>query len=151
LRRATGRDDQRLGFTPVLVPMSRGILAVCTAPVSEGTTTEDLLAALAADYAEEHFVTVLPEGVFPTTDEVAGANTLRLGAVLDRRRRQATVISSLHTLVKCTAGAAIQSLNLALGMPEVSGLSRTALAPCPLPSARRSAARTPRPPRADAS
>ena len=129
LRRATGRDDQRLGFTPVLVPMSRGILAVCTAPVSEGTTTEDLLAALAADYAEEHFVTVLPEGVFPTTGEVAGANTLRIGAVVDRRSGQATVISALDNLVKGTAGAAIQSLNLALGMPEGTGLSRTALAP----------------------
>src|SRR5699024_6380276 len=85
--RATGRDDQRLGFTPVLVPMSRGILAVCTAPVSEGTTTEDLLAALAADYAEEHFVTVLPEGGFPTTGEVAGATTRRISAVVDRRAR----------------------------------------------------------------
>src|SRR5699024_468159 len=131
--------------------MSRGILAVCTAPVSEGTTTEDLLAALAADYAEEHFVTVLPEGVFPTTGEVAGANTLRIGAVVDRRSGQATVISALDNLVKGTAGAAIQSLNLALGMPEGTGLSRTALAPGPLPPARRSAARTPRPPRAGAS
>lgn len=129
LRRATGRDDQRLGFTPVLVPMSRGILAVCTAPVAEGTTSEDLLAALRADYAEEHFVTVLPEGVFPSTGEVTGANTLRIGAAVDRRSGQATVISALDNLVKGTAGAAIQSLNLALGLPETTGLSRTALAP----------------------
>ena len=129
LRRATGRDDQRLGFTPVLVPMSRGILAVCTAPVAEATTTEDLLAALRADYAEEHFVTVLPEGVFPSTGEVTGANTLRIGAAVDRRSGQATVISALDNLVKGTAGAAIQSLNLALGLPETTGLSRTALAP----------------------
>ena len=74
-------------------------------------------------------MTVLPEGVFPTTGEVAGANTLRIGAVVDRRSGQATVISALDNLVKGTAGAAIQSLNLALGMPEGTGLSRTALAP----------------------
>ncbi len=129
LRRATGRDGQRLAFTPVLVPMSRGILAVCTAPVAEGTTTADLLAALQADFAEEHFVTVLPEGVFPSTGEVAGANTLRIGATVDRRSGQATVISALDNLVKGTAGAAIQSLNLALGLPEATGLTRTALAP----------------------
>ncbi|WP_157773414.1 N-acetyl-gamma-glutamyl-phosphate reductase [Brachybacterium vulturis] len=129
LRRATGRDGQRLAFTPVLVPMSRGILAVCTAPVAEGTSTADLLAALQADYAEEHFITVLPEGVFPSTGEVAGANTLRIGAVVDRRSGQATVISALDNLVKGTAGAAIQSLNLALGLPEATGLTRTALAP----------------------
>ncbi|WP_245822874.1 N-acetyl-gamma-glutamyl-phosphate reductase [Brachybacterium avium] len=129
LRRATGRDGQRLAFTPVLVPMSRGILAVCTAPVDEGTSTADLLAALQADYAEEHFITVLPEGVFPSTGEVAGANTLRIGAAVDHRSGQATVISALDNLVKGTAGAALQSLNLALGLPEATGLTRTALAP----------------------
>uniref|UniRef100_UPI004049CB99 N-acetyl-gamma-glutamyl-phosphate reductase n=1 Tax=Brachybacterium sp. GPGPB12 TaxID=3023517 RepID=UPI004049CB99 len=85
LRRATGREDARLGFTPVLVPMSRGILAVCTAPVAEGTTTADLLAALEHDYAGEHFVTVLPEGAAPATGQVAGANTIRIGAAVDAR------------------------------------------------------------------
>ena len=132
LRRATGltgEDQLRLGFTPVLVPMSRGILAVCTAPVPEGTTTADLLAALQADYTGEHFVTVLPEGSFPATGEVTGANTIRIGAAVDARSGQATVISAIDNLVKGTAGAAIQSLNLALGLPETTGLTRTALAP----------------------
>lgn len=129
LRRATGETGQRLTFTPVLVPMSRGILAVCTAPVAEGATTADLLGALQADYADEHFVTVLPEGVFPATGEVTGANTLRIGAAVDRHSGQATVISALDNLVKGTAGAAIQSMNLALGLPEGTGLTRTALAP----------------------
>jgi N-acetyl-gamma-glutamyl-phosphate reductase len=129
LRRATGRDGARLGFTPVLVPMSRGILAVCTAPVDPGTTSADLLDALTADYAQEHFVTVLPEGTFPATGEVAGANTIRIGAAVDARSGQATVISAIDNLVKGTAGAALQSLNLALGLPEATGLTRTALAP----------------------
>ena len=129
LRRATGETGQRLTFTPVLVPMSRGILAVCTAPAAEGTTTADLLGALQGDYADEHFVTVLPEGVFPATGEVTGANTLRIGAAVDRHSGQATVISALDNLVKGTAGAAIQSMNLALGLPEGTGLTRTALAP----------------------
>jgi N-acetyl-gamma-glutamyl-phosphate reductase len=129
LRRATGRDGARLGFTPVLVPMSRGILAVCTAPVDPGTTSADLLDALTADYAQEHFVTVLPEGTFPATGEVAGANTIRIGAAVDARSGQATVISAIDNHVKGTAGAALQSLNLALGLPEATGLTRTALAP----------------------
>lgn len=129
LRRATGHEDMRLAFTPVLVPMSRGILAVCTAPVDPGTTAEDLLGALTADYGEEHFLRVLPEGVFPSTAQVVGANTLRIGAAVDARSGQATVISALDNLVKGTAGAAVQSLNLALGLPETTGLTRTALAP----------------------
>ncbi|MGO2537575.1 MAG: N-acetyl-gamma-glutamyl-phosphate reductase, partial [Brachybacterium tyrofermentans] len=73
--------------------------------------------------------TVLPEGVFPTTGEVTGANTIRLGAAVDHRSGQATVIAAIDNLVKGTAGAAIQSLNLALGLPEATGLTRTALAP----------------------
>ncbi|MGY5766389.1 N-acetyl-gamma-glutamyl-phosphate reductase [Brachybacterium sp. DNPG3] len=132
LRRAAGEDaaaDARLTFTPVLVPMSRGILAVCTAPVDAGTTTADLLGALEADYGDEHFLTVLPEGRFPSTGEVLGANTVRLGATVDRRSGQATVIAAIDNLVKGTAGAAVQSLNLALGLPEGTGLTRTALAP----------------------
>ena len=129
LRTASGRDDLRLGFTPVLVPMSRGILAVCTAPVAEGTTTADLLTALDEDYGDEHFLTVLPEGAFPSTGEVTGANTLRIGAAVDARSGQATVIAALDNLVKGTAGAAVQSLNLALGLSETTGLTRTALAP----------------------
>lgn len=129
LRRASGAEGLRLTFTPVLVPMSRGILAVVNAPVPDGTTTADLLAALSADYAEERFLTVLPEGVFPTTGEVAGANVIRLGAAVDRHSGQATVIAAIDNLVKGTAGAAIQSMNLALGLPEGTGLSRTALAP----------------------
>lgn len=129
LRRAGAEGELRLTFTPVLVPMSRGILAVINAPVDPGTTTADLLEALGADYGQEHFLTVLPEGRMPTTGQVTGANTVRIGAAVDRRSGQATVIAALDNLVKGTAGAALQSLNLALGLPERTGLSRTALAP----------------------
>ena len=130
LRRAAGEDpSRRLTFTPVLVPMSRGILAVCTAPLAEGAGTADLLGALEADYGQEHFVTLLPEGQVPATQEVTGANTVRISAAADRRSGQATVIAAIDNLVKGTAGAAVQSMNLALGLPETTGLTRTALAP----------------------
>lgn len=129
LRRASGVTDARLTFTPVLVPMSRGILAVVTAPAATGAHEEDLLGALTADYADEHFVQILPAGRFPSTQQVVGANTVRIGATVDRRSGQATVIAAIDNLVKGTAGAAVQSLNLALGIPETAGLTRTALAP----------------------
>lgn len=129
LRRSGAPEGLRLTFTPVLVPMSRGILAVVTAPVDPGTSTEDLLAALDGDWGTEHFITVLEPGRLPATREVTGANTVRIGAAVDRRSGQATVISAIDNLVKGTAGAAVQSLNLALGLPEATGLTRTALAP----------------------
>ena len=130
LRRAAGEDpSRRLTFTPVLVPMGRGILAVCTAPLAEGAGTADLLGALEADYGQEHFVTLLPEGQVPATQEVTGANTVRISAAADRRSGQATVIAAIDNLVKGTAGAAVQSMTLALRLPETTGLTRTALAP----------------------
>ncbi|GAA1737233.1 N-acetyl-gamma-glutamyl-phosphate reductase [Brachybacterium phenoliresistens] len=129
VRRASGVADARLTFTPVLVPMSRGILAVATAPALEGIGQDEVLAALHADYADEHFITVLPAGSFPSTQQVTGANTVRIGATVDRRSGVVTVISAIDNLVKGTAGAAVQSLNLALGLPEGTGLTRAALAP----------------------
>jgi N-acetyl-gamma-glutamyl-phosphate reductase len=129
LRRASGVQDARLTFTPVLVPMTRGILAVVTAPAGDNVTEQALLDALGTDFADEPFVSVLPAGTVPSTQQVLGANTVRIGATVDRRSGQVTVISAIDNLVKGTAGAAVQSMNIALDLPETLGLPRTALAP----------------------
>ncbi|MCS6711105.1 N-acetyl-gamma-glutamyl-phosphate reductase [Brachybacterium sp. EF45031] len=129
LRRATGIDGALLTFTPVLVPMVRGILAVCTAEVPTGVTTAQVLEALTVAYASEPFVQVLPEGRMPSTADVLGSNTVRLGAAVDRRSGHLTVLCAIDNLVKGTAGAAVQSLNLALGLPETLGLPRSGLRP----------------------
>ena len=130
LRRAAGVDEsRRLTFTPVLVPMNRGILAVLTAPVAAGTTTADLLHAFQADYGHEYFLRVLPEGQVPSTAQVLGSNTVRISAAVDRHSGQATVIAALDNLMKGTAGAAVQCMNLALGLEETLGLTRTAVSP----------------------
>jgi len=39
------------------------------------------------------------------------------------------VVSAVDNLTKGTAGAAIQSMNLALGFPETTGLSTVGMAP----------------------
>lgn len=129
IRRATGVEDALLTFTPVLVPMSRGILAVCSAAAVGPKQTGDLLEILHAAYDAEPIIDVLPEGQMPDTAHVRGANTVRIGAVMDRRSGQATVVCALDNLMKGTAGAAVQCLNLALGVDEGTGLPRTGLAP----------------------
>lgn len=129
LRRSAGVTDARLTFTPVLVPMNRGILAVCTATAGDGVTTRSLLEGLHEAYDDEYFMQVLPEGAFPATSHVAGSNRAAFGAVVDRKSGQVTVMCALDNLVKGTAGAATQSINLALGLDETAGLTRTALAP----------------------
>ena len=118
-----------LSFTPVLVPMSRGILATSTARIRPGVDEAALRAAWEAAYADEPFVHVLPKGVQPRTADTVGANTALIGLEVDERAGRVVVTTALDNLVKGTAGAAVQSANLALGLPETAGLTVDGVAP----------------------
>ncbi|MFF5627357.1 N-acetyl-gamma-glutamyl-phosphate reductase [Microbacterium sp. NPDC012755] len=122
-------DGIRISFTPVLVPMSRGILATSTAPIAEGVTDAQIRDAWESAYAGETFVQLLPEGQFPRTADVLGANTALIGLAIDRAANRVTVVTAVDNLVKGTAGAAIQSMNIALGFPEDRALSVNGVAP----------------------
>jgi N-acetyl-gamma-glutamyl-phosphate reductase len=125
---AAGRPAQ-VSFTPTLAPMPRGILATCTARAVPGTTAGQVRDAWAAAYAAEPFVRLLPEGRWPRTADTLGANTVHLQVALDPRAGRVVVVAAVDNLVKGTAGAAVQAVNLALGLPETTGLSTTGLAP----------------------
>lgn len=118
-----------VSFTPVLVPMSRGILATSTARLKPGVTKAQVRDAWEAAYADEPFVHVLPDGQFPRTADTLGANTCLIGLAVDEAAGRVVVVSALDNLVKGTAGAAIQSANIALGFPETLGLSTDGVAP----------------------
>jgi N-acetyl-gamma-glutamyl-phosphate reductase len=111
-----------VSFTPVLVPMFRGILAVNTAKAKPGTTLSSLRQVYLDAYGNEKFIHVLPEGEFPNTGELAGSNNATIGISLDEHSGRVVIVCALDNLVKGTAGAAIQSLNLALGFEESLGL-----------------------------
>ncbi|MEV4192738.1 N-acetyl-gamma-glutamyl-phosphate reductase [Streptomyces toxytricini] len=118
-----------VSFTPVLAPMSRGILATCSAKALPGTTAETLRAAYEKAYADEPFVQLLPEGQWPATASVLGSNTVQVQVVLDSAAGRIVAISAVDNLTKGTAGAAVQSMNIALGLPETLGLPLTGIAP----------------------
>jgi len=119
-----------VSFTPMLAPMPRGILATCTAPLSEpGTSAGVLRNALAAAYDGEPFVRVLPEGRWPTTAATNGSNMAHLQAAADPHAGRAVVVAALDNLGKGAAGQAVQVANLMLGLPETAGLSRQGVAP----------------------
>jgi N-acetyl-gamma-glutamyl-phosphate reductase len=118
-----------VSFTPVLVPMSRGILATSTAKLAPGADAAGVRAAWEDAYADEPFVHVLPEGQFPKTADVLGANTALIGLAVDEAVGRVVVVSAIDNLVKGTAGAAVQSMNIALGMPETAGLQTDGVAP----------------------
>lgn len=118
-----------ISFTPVLVPMSRGILATSTARLAPGVTVAEVRGVWESAYASEPFVHVLPAGHYPRTADTLGANTCLIGLAVDGAAGRVIVISALDNLVKGTAGAAIQSANIALGFPETTGLTTDGVAP----------------------
>lgn len=130
--RARGLEGHgvRVSFTPVLAPMSRGILATGTAKLTHhGTSTDMLREALASAYDAEPFVTLLPAGRWPATASVAGSNGVHLQAAADARAGRAVVVAAIDNLGKGAAGQAIQNANLMLGLPETSGLTAIGVAP----------------------
>jgi len=126
---AAGGEGVTISFTPVLVPMSRGILATSTARLAPGVELADVREAWEGAYAGERFVRVLPAGSFPRSNDTTGANTALMGVAVDENAGRVVVVSAIDNLVKGTAGAAIQSANLALGLPEHAGLPLNGVAP----------------------
>lgn len=126
---AVAGTDVTLSFTPMLAPMSRGILAVTSAPLTGGHDTAALRAAVTAAYAGEPFVHLLPAGDWPVTAATYGANTALLQVAADGHAGRATVVTAIDNLVKGAAGQAIQCANLALGLPETAGLPMIGVAP----------------------
>ncbi len=127
--RWAGAASPTISFTPTIVPMARGILATSTARVVPGTDAATVRAAWVDAYAGERFVQLLPDGQFPRTADVLGANTALLGLAVDEAAGRVVVVAAVDNLVKGTAGAAIQSANIALGLAEATGLPVNGVAP----------------------
>jgi len=119
--------DVTVSFTPVLIPTSRGILATCTArtraPVAQ------LRAAYDKAYDSEPFIYLMPDGQLPRTGAVVGSNAAHIAVAVDEAADTFVAICAIDNLAKGTAGAAVQSMNIALGWPETAGLSVIGVAP----------------------
>lgn len=121
-----------VSFTPMLVPMARGILATCSAALVAGVTPEDVRACYVEAYADEHFVHLLPEGQWPQTKHVHASNAVHLQVTVDGSAGAAgrlVAVGAVDNLAKGTAGAAVQCMNLALGLDEALGLTTIGVAP----------------------
>ena len=127
--RAAGAADPMVSFTPILAPMARGILATVSAPLRDGVAVGDVREAYTKAYADEPFVHVLPEGTWPQTKAVLGSNAVHVQATVDPRANKLVAIGAMDNLAKGTAGGAVQSMNLALGLPEATGLTTVGVAP----------------------
>jgi N-acetyl-gamma-glutamyl-phosphate reductase len=123
--------DRRVtvSFTPLLVPMPRGILATCSAPLTPGTGPDQVRETYLKAYDAEPFVTVLPEGQWPQTKAVHGSNSCHLQVTVDDAAGRLVAVGAIDNLTKGTAGGAVQSMNVALGLDECLGLTTVGVSP----------------------
>ena len=119
-------------FVPHLIPMTRGILTTCYAPLvgrlAASKKGEAELRQIYLDfYKDEPFVkvTVSP----PHTKHTSGSNLCLVYPTIDTRTGRLIVISCIDNLVKGAAGQAVQNMNLMLGLPETTGLEAMAVYP----------------------
>ncbi len=122
IEQATGA---RVLFTPHLAPMTRGILATCYARPGPGSG--DPLEVLHDFYHGAQFVVVGERP--PSTKATYGSNSAHLTARRDERTGWVLVLCALDNLVKGASGQAVQCANLALGLPEATGLPLVGLYP----------------------
>jgi N-acetyl-gamma-glutamyl-phosphate reductase len=126
---AVAGEPVTVSFTPMLAPMSRGILATCTARARPGVTAAAVREAYTGTFAGEPFVALLPEGQWPATAMTLGANTALVQVAHDAAAGRIVAVAAIDNLTKGTAGGAVQSANLALGLPEELGLTTIGVSP----------------------
>ncbi len=118
-------EDVRVSFTPHLAPMTRGILSTIYAGSEGAAGAHAAWAVLRDAYADEPFIRLMPGGALPNVTQVAGSNYLDIGLVHDERTARFVIVAAIDNLVKGASGAAVQNMNLMLGLPEDAGGSFT--------------------------
>jgi N-acetyl-gamma-glutamyl-phosphate reductase len=116
-----------VSFTPVLAPMSRGILATTTAKLKTQISSSEVHDLYSKFYSGSPFVTVLPLGAMPATSAVIGSNSVSIQVAIDTHSQRLVVSSAIDNLGKGAASQAIQNANLMCGFEETTGISVTGL------------------------
>lgn len=107
-------------FSPILGDFYEGMATTILLP---GLDAQQIWEHLSAHYAGEKIVTVAPLGgdesvIYAST--LAGKDTMRL--IVTGHESQTTVTALFDNLGKGASGAAIQNMNILLGIPEETGL-----------------------------
>ena len=118
-------------FAPAVGRYAQGMIVEAPLPLwalPGQPALADLHAALSAAYAGERFVEVAAmgeAGALKTLDPegLNGTNTLRLYVFGNAAAGEARLVALLDNLGKGAAGAAVQNLNLMLGLDEAAGLA----------------------------
>ncbi len=126
-------------FTPIYVPIIRGVLDICHVFPKRKITRKDLLKLYQEYYEGEFFVKIydLPheKGVswqykpYPWVNSVSGTNYNLIGMDVDEERGRIVIFSALDSIGKGGAHAGVQNMNVMFGLDEMTGLTRYGLHP----------------------
>jgi len=115
-------DSQfNLLFTPHLVPMNRGILALSYATLTKSITLPELQKIYQDFYQDEYFVRLTGDRM-PETRWVKGTNFCDIGLTLDQRTNHVVVVGAIDNLIKGAAGQAVQNMNIVFELDEKTGI-----------------------------
>jgi len=133
IKSLNGDKSLPVTFVPHLIPMTRGILSTCYAHLAGGKLAQgkrgegELVKLYQEFYKDGPFIRVVSSP--PHTKHTWGSNMCFIHPTLDQRTGRLIVVSSIDNLVKGAAGAAVQNMNLMLGLPETTGLDFPAVYP----------------------
>ena len=124
----------QIHFTPVYVPIVRGILDTCHAFPERKISRSDLLDCYKTFYQDQPFVKVydMPKDEsaswqylpYPWVSSVAGSNYCYIGLDVDEDRGRIVIFSVLDSIGKGGAQAGIENMNLMCNLNRQTGLNR---------------------------
>jgi len=131
--------EVRICFTPVYVPIVRGILDLCHVFPRRALAREEALELYRSFYADEPFVAIWdqprePDATwqyrpYPWVSAVAGTNWCHIGLEVDPVRGRLLVMSALDSVGKGGAQVGVENMNLMFGLEREAGLTRRACHP----------------------
>ncbi len=114
--------NQRIVFSPHLVPINRGMLSTIYVTLPEGASEEEVRERYAAMYADEPLTYLLPPGQVATFGHTAHTNTCAIGLTFVSATRTLIITASIDNLGKGASGQAVQNMNVMYGFAETTGL-----------------------------
>ncbi len=112
-------------FVPQVGKFAQGMIVQVPLHLAAGQTPGDLKKTLADHYAGAYFVRVVDaESLGPRIDpqRLNGSNFMELSVHGDAETGRAVLLATLDNLGKGASGAAVQNLNIMLGLDEATGL-----------------------------
>jgi N-acetyl-gamma-glutamyl-phosphate reductase common form len=121
-REVSRQLDRPIFFTPHVAPFFRGITVTVSVALRSAEARADVWGRFEAAYGGEPLVTLHAEP--PLVRDIAGKHHVAIGGLaISSDGRHAALTATIDNLLGGAATQAVRNLNLALGLPELAGVS----------------------------